>query len=447
MWVKANSLVNATVDKAWWRAYTPPTTEDQPSSFKVESVRSKQCGGDNYLSTERTLMIKLGKAPYLLLTAAFVAACGSSSSTSSGSSSGGGAAAQTVNIGLLANLTGTAAASYGVPFTNGLKLALQDINSAGALKSANVTLNMDTRDTASTEANAVTLFNQFAQAKDQIAISDSQSPIALAIDPLANNQKVLFLTGGGTKLPNSAGYSFTLADLGTPMTTLGSSMEKSGLKRVATIIAGDNPSFATLASAAEKAYKSAGGSGFVASQTIQSSDTDFSSVLTNLRQSNPDGILISALPAQSGNIIRQIKSGGGLDSAKLFGTIAWGPQVYDVAKTAAVGAEYAAVWAPGAANSGTFESEYKSAYNSAPVAYSALGYEVGWLIAAAAQTASSNGATVTSTSLRDAMPSAASSSIVQQHGPISNFAFSSGHAQYPGLLAVFASDGSIKAAS
>lgn len=392
-------------------------------------------------------MNKLGRLiPCVVAGMVGITACGSSSPGTS-SSSGGGAPAQTVTVGFLANLTGPGA-SFGVPFNNGLQLALKDIASSGTLSNPNIAINLDTRDTGSVEANAVTIFNKFVQAKDPITISDSQSPIGLAIAPIANSQKVLFIIGAGTKLPNEGGYAFHTADLGTPMKTLGASLFTGGSKRVATIIAGDNPAFATLAAATESAYKAAGGSSFVASQTISSADTDFSSVLTNLRQANPDTILISALPAQSGNVIKQIKSLGGLDSAKIVGTIAWGPQVYDVAKSAAAGAVFASVWAPGSSSSSAFESAYRSAYNATPIAYSALGYETGWLLAAAMKQITSSGGTITSTTMRDALPAASTSDLLRQHGVIPGFAVSaSGAATYPGALSVFGPDGTIKAVS
>lgn len=388
-----------------------------------------------------TLTNRLGRlVPCVVAGLVGITACGSAATTSSG-----GGSSQTITIGFLANLTGPGAA-YAVPFNNGLKLALNDIATAGTLSNPSITISLDTRDTGSVEANAVTLFNKFVQAHDAITISDSQSPIGLAVAPIANSQKVVFISGAGSKLPNDAGFAFHLADLGTPQKTLGTALYTGGSKRVATIIAGDNPSFATLAGATEAAYKAAGGSGFIASQTIASTDTDFSSVLTNIRQANPDTIMISALPAQSGNIIKQIKALGGLDSVKIVGTIAWGPQVYEVAKADAAGAQFASVWAPGSSSSAAFESAYTSAYNATPIAYSALGYETGWLIAAAIKSITSSGGTITATAFRDALPAASTSDLVKQHGVIPGFAISAtGAATYPGALSVFGADGTIKA--
>lgn len=375
-----------------------------------------------------------------------LSACGGSSGTA-GSKGSAAASSKTLTIGLLSSLTGKGS-SFGIPFKNGVELALRDVASSGALKDANVTLKLDTVDDGSDPATAVTAFNKFVQAGDQITLNAALTPIAKAVAPIANSDKVLFISGAGSPLPNDNGYAFHTADLGTPMKTLGEKVQADGGKRVAAIIDGSNPSFATLAGAFEKAVKGAGGSGFVASQNIGPNDSDFSSILTKLRGSKPDTILISALPQQSGNIIRQIKQFGGLDAAKIVGTVAWGPQVYDVAKDAAVGATFAAIWAPGAANSTSFETEYQSAYNSAPVAYSALGYTTGWTIAAAIQAVAGSNGKITSEALKGALPAASTSSLVQQHGVIADFKIDpSGSASYPGALAVFQPGGGIKAAA
>lgn len=385
--------------------------------------------------------------PVVVIALASVGACGSpgsGSSASPGSSSGGSAASkQTVNIGFLANLTGPGQ-PYAVPFSKGMKLAFKDAQSE--LDAAKVSIKIDEQDTASVEANAVTLFNKFAQAGDQVTVSDSQSPIGLAIAPLANSRKVLFVSGAGSKLPNDNGYAFHVADLGTPMKTLGQQLQANGSKRVASIVDGSNPSFPTLVKATEGAFTAAGGSAFVGTQQVRPGDSDFSSVLTNLAKSNPDTILISALSDQSGNIIRQIKQTSSLANAKIAGTIAWGPQVYDVAKDAAVGAVFAAVWAPGEQGSANFESAWKAAYGDTPVAYSALGYETGWILVAAMKQVAASGGKVTSDSLKQALPAAATSDLVKQHGPIPGFTLpADGAAQYPGVLAVFGSNGAIKA--
>ena len=118
-----------------------------------------------------------------------------------------------VKVGLLGNLTGRAAASFGVPFKNGFELALADIAKSGVLTPTKTTITMQVLDTNSEVTKAVTAFNQFAQQRLPIVVSDSQSPIGQAIAPLANDSKITFLSGAGSQLENKGGYAFRLADL------------------------------------------------------------------------------------------------------------------------------------------------------------------------------------------------------------------------------------------
>jgi branched-chain amino acid transport system substrate-binding protein len=350
-----------------------------------------------------------------------------------------------VTIGFMASLTGDAAAAYGVPYSQGLKLGLQEVASSGYLSSSKIDIKLDTTDVASQVPNAVTAFNKFAQAGDPITISDSQSPIGLAVAPLANAKKIAFLSGAGSVLPNSGGYAFHLVDLVTPMETLGKRMVADGVKRVAVIQDGDNPAFKTLADAMTKGMESAGGSAPVDTETISETTTDLSSVLTNIKSKSPDAVLISALPQQSGNVAAQLKQSGGFDSTKLYGAIAWGDQTYEIAKKTVVGALFTQEWAPGLQNSQAFESAWKKAYHTEPIAYSALGYQSAWLLAIAIKQAAANG-TVDGSTVRDNIPSASTSADMKAHGVMPEFAVAKdGATTYTGTLTTFNDSGQIVA--
>ena len=278
---------------------------------------------------------------------AFLVACG-------GQTSGGGSAGgdfKSVKVGLLGNLSGDAAKSYGTPFKNGFEMAIADVEKAGVLNSAKVKLVVETKDTNSLVPNAVTGFNAFAQEKVPVVVSDSQSPIGLAVAPIANDSKVVFLSGAGSKLTNPNGYAFRFTDLVTPTTREGEYLVKKGAKKVGAIIASDNPSFATLAGVTEKGL---GSGGYAVSLKIASSDTDFSSVLTNLQKANVDAVVLAVLPAQAGNIIRQMTQSGNFKNVRFAGTLAASPEIQTIAGAAAVGMVFPQVWAPGGKTSGDF---------------------------------------------------------------------------------------------
>lgn len=367
--------------------------------------------------------------------------CGSERSGSSGSDD------DSVTVGYLGNLTGDSSAPYGKPFDNGMKLALGDIKDAGYLSKAGVDVKVITEDTGSELSTAVTKYNGLRGKGVDLVLSDSMTPIAAGIAPLATSDKLPFLTGSGSPIENSDGYAFHLADLGTPMVTLGKEQAGKGLKKVVAVVDGDNPAFQTMASSFEKGMKDGGAGGFADTVTVTSSDTDFGSLMTKLKGDGADGVFISLLPEASGNVLRQMQQYGGLDKVAKLGTIAWSGQVFDVAEKAALGSYFALPWAPGLPSSADFEEAYVAKYKTKPNAYSAIGYQTAWLIAAAAVEAKEAGG-VSAESLKAALPKASTSAVVKDHGVIDDFSLDpAGDPSYPGTVATFADDGAIVAAT
>jgi ABC-type branched-subunit amino acid transport system substrate-binding protein len=165
--------------------------------------------------------------------------------------------------------------------------------------------------------------------------------------------------------------------------------------------------------------------------------------MTKLESSGADGVFVSLLSEGSGTVLRQMEQYGGLEKVAKLGTIAWSGQVYEVAQEAAIGSIFALPWAPGLASSADFEEAYREAYDATPNAYSAIGYQTAWLIAAAAVEAQEGGG-VSSEALKDAIPSASESDVVAEHGVIEGFSLdTAGDPTYPGTVATFPYDGSI----
>jgi len=371
----------------------------------------------------------------------FLTGCGTSDGGSSGVDD------STITVGFLGNLTGDASGPYGKPFQNGMELAIADIEKSGVLDDAGLDLKVLTEDTGSELSTAVTKYNGFRNKDVDIVVSDSISTIAAGLAPLATSDKVPFLTGSGSPIENSEGYGFHLADLDTPMTTLGEQMAEQGLRKVIAVVDGDNPSFKTMANSFEKGMKGAGGAGLIDTVTVTAADTDFSSLMTKIQSSGADGVFISLLPEGSGNVVRQMEQYGGLDDVEPIGTIAWSGQMYEVAEDAAVGIRFALPWAPGLPSSAEFEEAYVAKYDAEPNAYSAIGYETAWLIAQAAVMAADDGA-VSAEALKDALPDASTSEVLAERGVIDDFSLdAAGDPSYPGTVATFDDGGQIVAAT
>lgn len=372
--------------------------------------------------------------------------CGGSDDTApdaqSQSSGAGPAASQTVQIGHLANLTGPAA-SLGVPYKKGIDLCVDEINESGFVEG--VAFEVLTEDTGSMPTNAVTIFNEFERDGVPVTVSDGISPIALAVGPLANDAEIVFLTGAGSGSPEED-FEFHLSDIKTQYDELGPYLVEEGGPRVAAIVGTDNPAFPVLTDNLQAGLQQAGGE-LVARESVEAGDTDFSSVLTNVRATNPDVVFISTLGDAAGNILAQMEQVGGFED--VLKTVQSGVSrvVADVAGPAAQGVVLRPAWSPGAPNSEDFVAAYKERYDGeSPDTNSAFGCHSAWMIATAAKMAIADGVEITGEALRSRLPAASTSTEVEQNGLIPDLAIpAGGKATWPGVLSTFAESGDIEA--
>jgi ABC-type branched-subunit amino acid transport system substrate-binding protein len=377
--------------------------------------------------TSRTLRSALA-GTVVLATVLASAACASSP----GQASGKGA----VKVGLLLNLTGKAAPSFGVPFQRGFQLALDDAKAT--LQGAGVTVGVATEDAKSAVPDAVTGYNKLRSDGAVLVLNDSQSELAQAVAPLANDDKITFFSGAGATLENKSGYAFRFTDIKTPTLAIGTYLKNHGAKRVGAVVASDNPAFAGVAALTESGVSG----GYAVKQAIASTDSDFSALLANLRKANLDGLVLAVLPAQAGNILVQMKQTGGFRGVTAVGTLAASTETYKVAQSAANGFVFPQAWAPGANGSAAFETAYKAKYQETPTAYGALGYQVGWIAVATAISAHRK-ATVTGTAMRDALSAASTDPLVKQHGILDLTVGMDGKPTSSGVLATFDTQGHV----
>lgn len=371
----------------------------------------------------------------LLLTAA----CGSA-----GGGEGASGDEQVVQIGHLANLTG-AASSLGVPYKQGIDLALEDIESEGFLDEAGVALEILTEDTGSTPTNAVTIFNEFERDGVPVTVSDGISPIALAVGPLANESEIVFLNGAGSGTEEED-FEFHLSDIQTQYEELAPYLVSEGGPRVAAIVATDNPALPVLTDNLESALAGAGGE-MVTRESVGADDSAFSSVLTNVRETDPDVVFIATLADQAGNILAQMDQAGGFDDVLKSVQSGVSRVVADVAGPAAQGVVLRPAWSPGAPNSEEFVAAYQEAYDGeSPDTNSAFGYHSAWVIATAIRMAVEDGEEITGEAIRSRIPDAADSPEVEENGLIPDLAIpADGAATWPGVLSTFNENGDIEA--
>lgn len=342
-------------------------------------------------------------------------------------------------MGLVANLSGQAATTFGQPFADGFEMALDDAREAGALDEAGISIELVTEDSRSETAGAVTAFNTVSRSGAPIVVQDSQSPLGQAIAPLANDQGTTLLSGAGSELENPEGFAFRFTDLVTTTQSASEFLKEQGYTRVGAIVATDNPSFDALAQASESSLDG----GFVAKEEISSSDTNFASVLENLRNQNIDAIVLSVLPAQVGNILVQMEQSGGFEDVQPVGTLATGPEAFTVAGKAAEDLIFPQAWAPGGETSADFEAAYAETHSESPTAYAGLGYQVGWITVSALIDGREDGEELTGALVRDAIPGASTGRLVQEHGILDLELKADGSSTTTGTMSTFDAEGNI----
>lgn len=346
-----------------------------------------------------------------------------------------------VQIGHLGNLTG-GAASLGVPYSEGIQLAVEEINASGVVEG--VTFELVTEDTGSDPTNAVTIFNQFVQDGIPVTVSDGISQIALAVGPVANDAEVAFVTGAGSGSPEED-FEFHLSDIATQYAELAPVLVEEGGPRVAAILGTDNPAFPLLTDNLEAGLDEAGGE-MVLRESFEPGTTDFSAALTNVQAADPDVVFVVALADTAGNIIAQMQQVGGFDDVLVTVQSGIDRTVFDIAGPAAEGVILRPAYSAGTPGSEEFVDLYQQAYDALPDTNSAFGWDTAWMIATATQMALADGEEITGEALRSRIPAASTSAELDERGVIPDLEIeASGTTFWPGVPSTFNSDGDIVA--
>ncbi len=338
--------------------------------------------------SRRVLLGRGGLLGGLSLTAAALAACGQG-----GSGSGGGAPAAgggPAKIGAAFALTGPAAV-YGQAQKNAVQLAVDEINNAGAVPG--VKLEVLYEDDAGDKAAGINVFQKFINQDKVLAIiGPTLSDVALAADPLAQQAGVPVLgvsntANGVTRIGNFI-FRDSLTEAVVIPNTVKRAKDKLNLKRVG-ILYGNDDAFTQSGYDEFKKALDANAVQIASTQTFAKADRDFATQLTQIKGTNPEALVVSALIAAAVGIVTQarqllgeaipIVGGNGLNS----------PALMSQAGKAADGVVVGAAWNVATANpkSQAFITAYKAKYNADPDQFAAQAYAGAYILAEAAKRA------------------------------------------------------------
>lgn len=324
----------------------------------------------------------------LMLSAGVLAGCNAKST-------GGGG--DTIKIGANLELSG-GVASYGQSVSEGLELALEEINKKGINGKKLELVKVDNKsDAAEATSGALKLVSQ-----DKVVaiVGSATSTNTLAQVQIAQKHNVPLLTPTGTnpavtvKDGKVNDYVFRTCFIDPFQGTVAANFASNDLKvkKAAVIIDSSSDYAKGLADAFKTSFKENGGE-LVAEEAYVAKDTDFRAILTNIKASNPEFVFLPGYYEEVGLIIKQARElgldvpfmgGDGWDSPKLTEIAGADPLNNTfITNHYSAGDEDAKVQ--------EFVKAFKAKYkDKSPDAFAALGYDSAYFLADAIKRAGSD---------------------------------------------------------
>lgn len=279
-------------------------------------------------------------------------------------------------IGVVGFLSGSGAA-YGEAQKAGLELALGELNEAnkGKLK-----MELKFEDSGGEKEGAINAVNKLINQDNVVAIiGPTLSGEMFAAGPVANDAEVpIFGISNTSEGINDIGeYVFrnSLPESIAIPTAMKAAVEKKGLKKVALIYA-SNDDFSVNGYKVMKATAEKMGLEITGEATFSNGDVDFSAQLTKLKQTNPDGLLVSALYKEGSMVVKKARELG-ITATILGGNGFNNPKVFEIAGPAADGLIVATPFSPEKQDDKVqaFVKAFEAKYNKKPDQFAAQAYD------------------------------------------------------------------------
>ncbi|MEM1484723.1 ABC transporter substrate-binding protein [Oscillospiraceae bacterium PP1C4] len=334
----------------------------------------------------------------MMIATAF-AGCGSSNANSapaSGESKEAPAApTEAIKLGILAPLTGDVAI-YGIAASNGIQLAIEEINAAGGVLGQQ--LDPILLDEKGDISEAVNAYNRLLSEEIVALLGDVTSKPTMAVAELAAADNMPMITATGTALPittygpNVFRTCFTDPFQGKIMATFAAENLKA--KNVA-IIYNTSDDYSTGLTASFKEQAAAKGITIVAEEGYGNDDKDFKSQLTKIQDKKPDALFVPDYYTKVALIATQAREVG--YEGPLLGADGWDGVlgVLDDANKSAVNNSYISNhYSPESTNEKvvSFVKNYSAKYGETPNSFAALGYDTAYMMAQAITKAGSTDA-------------------------------------------------------
>lgn len=279
----------------------------------------------------------------------------------------GVAVAQTGNVALL-----------GQEQVIGARLAEKHINARGGINGTPIKLVF--QDASGDENGAINAFQNLISKSNVVGIvGPTLSQQAFAADPIAERAKVPVLGPSNTAkgIPQIGNY---VARVSAPVAVVAPNAIRTALrldpkiKKVAVLYA-QNDAFSVSETGTFQETAKAQGLDVVTVQKFQTTDTDFTTQVTSVLNSDADLVIVSGLAADGGNLVKQLRQlgykglivgGNGLNTSNMF------PVCQQYCDGVIIAQAYSPAQ-PSAANQ-VFVKEYRAQYKKDPPQFAAQAY-------------------------------------------------------------------------
>lgn len=212
---------------------------------------------------------------------------------------------QEVKIGVVMPFTGSQA-QYGVGTKDGLELAVKEINQDPEFQ---YNINLVFEDNAGDIKNSVSAAQKLISVDNVLMLISGPSQHALAVAPIAEQNKIVLLTMGSQAKELKIAGDFVFKnddDLATLGGVAAQKMKDWGYKKAAILFAQYNDATVDSKAAFEKKFAELGGE-VVYSEGFAKDTADFHTSLAKIKQAKPDAVFLTVLTNDTVPIIKQMK--------------------------------------------------------------------------------------------------------------------------------------------